>query len=108
MDAQTIIVTLVGLIQVGFLFVFTRIFSTQDKLFSVVETNRKSCVEKIEKNADETKSDIKSLKKEHEELLDNHYVTTGQLTTLEEKLVGQMQKLGLSIEHLTLAIKEKM
>ena len=81
-----------------------RNLETQDKLFTVIESNRKSCQERIEKNDEEAKLDRERMKKEHTNLLDTHYVTTGQLNTLEERLIGQIKILASAIEHLTSSI----
>lgn len=89
----TLLIGLMGFVQIIFMFVLGRIFNNQDKLFSVIESLRL-----------EHKDDLNTMKSESKELLENHYVTTGQLNTLEEKLVGQISRLSLSIEHLTKAI----
>lgn len=106
-DVLTVIISILGLLQLGFFFVIKRVFYMQDKLFSVIENNKKECSEKIQKNYDEAKEDREKMKLEHTTLLDKHYVTNGQLSTLEEKLVGQIKNLAISIGHLTTAIKEK-
>jgi hypothetical protein len=96
-----IILGLVGFLQVLFIFLLGRIFFIQDKLFSVSGINKKDCEKKILKNYDEARGDREKMKIEYTLLLEKHYVTTGQLNTLEEKLIGQMEKLSMTIEHLT-------
>lgn len=103
-SAATIILGLVGFLQVIFMFTVGRLFSTQDKIFKLIETNRKSCVEKIEKIEKDYRDEIKTLKRDNTTLLDNHYVTNGQLNTLEKELKGEIKNLTTSIEHLTAAI----
>ena len=105
METGTVILGLMGFLQVIFMFMVSRAFNTLDKLHTKIETNETQLRNKIDKNADEAKEDREKLKAEHTHLLENHYVTTGQLNTLEEKLIGQIRNLATSIEHLTDAIK---
>ena len=108
MEAQTIILILVGILQIVVMFILKRLFDTQDKLFSAIYENDKNCRDKIEKESEEGRRERELMKTEYTALLDKHYVTVGQLNTLEEKLIGQIKNLSISIEHLTEAIKNNV
>ena len=82
MDSSDVILSLVGFIQVIFMFVLNRIFSA------------------IDKQRTETKEDLRAYKKEQTTLLENHYVTTGQLNTLEEKVLGEIKNLSTQVSYL--------
>ncbi len=96
-EASSIILGLLGFLQVIFMFTLARIFFSMDKLFSLIDSTRA-----------ETKKDLEKVKTEHTALLETHYVTTGQLNTLEEKLIGQIKSLSTSLNHLTNAINRKI
>lgn len=104
MEPSAVILGLIGILQIIFMFVLKRLFDTQDKLYNILNENQKTCRDKIEKEADEGRKDRETIKYDYTNLLDKHYVTTGQLRALEEKLIGQIKALSTSIEHLTSAI----
>lgn len=92
-----IITGLLGFIQVIFMFILAYIFKTHGTLYSKLDENRGLI--------DKCKIDVEE---KFVSLLDTHYVTNGQLTTMEQKLMGEIGKLTNSIEHLTEAINKKL
>ncbi len=105
MTISHIILILVGLIQVLSMFILKRLFDTQDRIYKLIESNQKICIDRIYKNEEAAKNDRNLMKLEYTNLLDKHYVTNGQLNTLEAKLTGEIKQLSQSIQHLTEAIK---
>jgi len=103
--AGQLILGLVGFLQIIFIVLVTRIFVNIDSLYKLIALTQKECRDKIDKNEDEAKREREAMKIEYTNILDKHYVTTGQLNTLEEKLIGKIQALSIAIEHLTEAIK---
>jgi len=106
-SASTAVLVLVSFLQVIFMFAIKRIYDTQDKLYSLIAKNKDKFDKKLEDSEHDAKEDRRIIKVEQTALLEKHYVTTGQLNTLEEKLVGQIRSLSISIEHLTDAIRTK-
>ncbi len=80
----TLLISLIGFIQTIFMFVLARIFNTHDKLFKAINDTEDKIVQ----------------------LLDKHYVTNGELTTLEQTLVGEIKALHVSINNLADSIRK--
>ena len=106
--AVTIILSLVGFLQTVFMFILAYIFKVQGTLFAKLDSNKKECHELIDKKIEQEKKDKVALEDKWTLLLDKHYVTTGQLTTLEEKLIGKINGLTTAINGLTSIIKAKL
>ncbi len=104
-NTSTLILALVSFLQLIFIFILKRVFETQDNTFKLIANNHTLCRDRLEKDRDDAKIDRDNMKKEYTALLDKHYVTNGQLSTLEEKLTGQIKQLAMAIDHLTDAIK---
>jgi len=106
--AITIILSLLGFIETVFMFILAYIFKVQSTLFNKMDSNKKDCRDLIDKNAEQDKTNKEDLEQKMRDLLDKHYVTTGQLSTLEEKLMGKIDGLTSAIKGLTKIIEDKL
>lgn len=104
----TIIVSLLGFLQTVFIFILGYIFKVQGTLFNKLDQAKKEYRDLLDKNSQQDKQDKADLEKKMTDLLDNHYVTTGQLSTLEQKLMGEINGLTSAINTLTKVIQEKL
>lgn len=104
----TIILSLLGFLQTIFMFILAYLFKIQGTIFKKMDDNKKECGDKIDKNAEHDKEDKKELEQKMIELLDKHYVTIGQFTTLEERLIGKINGLITAMGNLTDTLKEKL
>jgi len=106
--AVTIILSLLGFIETVFIFILAHIFRIQNTLFSKMDTNKQDCRDLIDKNSEQDKANKEDLEQKMRDLLDKHYVTTGQLSTLEERLMGKIDGLTSAINSLTKIIENKL
>ena len=95
--ALIIIMSLMGFLQTIFMFLLAYIFKMIGTIFNKLDAHKK-----------DNKADKDALEDKFIKLLDSHYVTTGQHTTLEQKLIGKMNGLTISINNLNNTIREKL
>lgn len=107
-SATDIILALLGFLQAIYMFILAYLFKIQGTIFKKMDDNKRECGEKIDKNAEHDRRDKESLEKKMTDLLNEHYVTTGQLNTLEKELKGEIKLVVKAIENLTEVIREKL
>lgn len=103
-----IILFLLGFLQTIFLFILGYLFKVNGTLFNKLDTAKEGFRVLIDRNTEQDKRDKTELENKMTKLLDEHYVTTGQLNTLEQKLIGEINGLSLAISTLTKVIQEKL
>jgi len=106
--AVTVILSLVGFLQTVFMFIIGYIFKVQNTLFTKLDRNKKECRDLIDRILIQDKADKVALEKKLIDLLDKHYVTTGDLNTLEQELKGDIKGLTIAINNLTSTIESKL
>lgn len=104
----TIIMSLLGFLQTIFIFILAYLFKMNGTMFAKLDTNKADCIDKIAENARQDKIDKANLEDKMVTLLDKHYVTSGQLTTLEQTLLGKVNEMVYSMDTLTSLIKTKL
>ena len=97
MNNESIILILVGGLQALFMVILAHVFKTMSELRVLITENTR-----------EDKENKEKLESKITTLLDTHYVTTGMLTTLEEKLFGEIKGLSSAINALTDILKNKI
>lgn len=110
MDSQTLNIVLFAIATYNGVLtaVIAYIIKAQNRAFEKLEENKDKCKALIDDNAKQDRKDRDELEKKITNLLDDHYVTSGQLTTLEERLMGEIKGLTMSIQSLTQAINNKL
>lgn len=104
----TVIISLIGFLQTIFMFILAYLFKVNGTLFSKLDDTKSKFRNLLDENTRQDNQDRVDLEKKITNLLDNHYVTTGMLTTLEEKLLGEINGLSGAIRNLTDMIKNKL
>lgn len=103
-----IIISLLGFIQTISIAVISYLFKVLGTIFTKLDNSKKECRDLIDRNTQQDKTDKQDLEKKLVDLLDSHYVTTGQLSTLEQKLMGEIKGLSSAINGLTEMIRSKL
>ena len=108
MDNQTLNIILFGLATYNGILtaVIGYIIKTQTRVFEKMDKNKTECRNMIDANARRDSEDKEELRKEIEDKVDKHYATRGQLTTLEERLLGRINHLDNTIASLNTAVKD--
>lgn len=102
-DSKDLVIFSVGLIQL----IFALVMKNANDRFKRIENALDKQDARITDNSKKDEEDNNQLRAEMVGILDKHYVTTGQLSTLEEKLMGEIKSLTTAIEGLTDAIRRE-
>lgn len=103
-----VILALVGIIELIFMFVLTRIFKNQDSIFELIGKIKEDVNKGIASVRAESVVAIANVTKSNTDLLTKHYTTIGKIEKLESDLMAEVRLLRQSFDKFPEQLAETM